>query len=89
MRKLWLGFAQVATILFAALYLISLFRTEPLPPQGEVVTIKEAPPVTPAAGATTSASYSGAARKAISSVAGRKPQPASVRAWWSARTATS
>ena len=68
MRKLWLGFAQVATILFAALYLISLFRTEPLPPQGEVVTIKEAPPVTPAAGATASASYSGAARKAMPAV---------------------
>jgi len=65
MRKLWLGFAQLATILFAALYLVSLFRAEPPPPRGKVVTVKEAAPVS-APGSVTS--YSAAARKAMPTV---------------------
>lgn len=35
MRRLWLGFAQIATVVFASLYLVSLFQTEPAPPRGE------------------------------------------------------
>ncbi len=69
MRKLWLGFAQVATILFAALYLVSLFRAEPPLPRGEVVTVKEeaALPV-PVSAPGAAASYSGAAKKAMPAV---------------------
>jgi serine protease DegQ len=65
MRKLWLGFAQIATILFAALYLASLFRPEP-PPRGEVVTVKEAAPGATVPGAA--ATYSGAAKRAMPAV---------------------
>ena len=68
MRNIWLGFAQVATILFAALYLLSYFSPEPASPRGEVVTVKEAPPVVPVPGATASASYSVAAKRAMPSV---------------------
>ena len=68
MRRLWLWFAQAATIVFAALYLVSLFQPEPPPPRGEVVTVKEAPQVVPVSGATASGSYSGAAKKAMPAV---------------------
>ena len=68
MRNIWLGFAQLATILFAALYLLSYFSPEPALPRGEVVTVKEAPPVVPVSGATASASYSAAAKRAMPSV---------------------
>ncbi len=66
MRKFWLVFAQAATIVFAGLYLVSLFRGETPPPRGDVVTVREAAPG-PAAGAGA-ASYNTAARKAIPAV---------------------
>jgi len=66
MRKFWLVFAQTATIVFAGLYLVSLFRGETPPPRGDVVTVREAAPG-PAAGAGA-ASYNTAARKAIPAV---------------------
>ena len=66
MRKFWLVFAQTATIIFAGLYLVSLFRGETPPPRGDVVTVREAAPG-PAAGAGA-ASYKTAARKAIPAV---------------------
>ena len=66
MRKFWLVFAQTATIVFAGLYLVSLFRGETTPPRGDVVTVREAAPG-PAAGAGA-ASYNTAARKAIPAV---------------------
>ena len=47
MYRLWLIFAQTATVLLAIFFVISTLRPELLPwkPRGEIVTVKEAVPV--------------------------------------------
>ena len=68
MRKLWLGFAQVATVIFAALYLFSFFRTVSVPSGGAVSVVNTATPVAPALRSAMSVSYSAAAKTAMPSV---------------------
>ena len=67
MRKLWLIFAQTATICLALLFVVATLRPDLLPsgPPAAVVTVKES-----AATAATgrSASYSDAARTAMPAV---------------------
>ena len=66
MRRLWLIFAQTATISLAALLVISTLKPELLPWRGSsVVTIKEAPQ---ASASAKGGSFSMAARKAMPSV---------------------
>ena len=68
MRKLWLVFAQTATICLAALFVVSTLRPELLAgnTRGAVVTVKEPQP--DAQGRATPASFSEAARKAMPAV---------------------
>jgi Do/DeqQ family serine protease len=67
MRKLWLVFAQTATVCLAVLFVVSTLRPDLLSPrsQGSVVAIKE-PDATSAV--RESGSYSEAARKAMPAV---------------------
>ena len=67
MRKLWLVFAQTATVCLAALFVVSTLRPDLLSwhLRGNVVTIRESAPQT-AAGKTIS--FSAAARKAMPAV---------------------
>ncbi len=67
MRKLWLVFAQTATICLAVLFVVSTLRPDLLTwnARGNVVTVKEPQPEAPAPAAT---SFSDAARKAMPSV---------------------
>ena len=66
MHKLWLIFAQTATIFLAVLFVVSTLRPELLPwsPRGGVVTVKEAAPD----GTPKPGGFSDAARKAMPSV---------------------
>ena len=68
MRKLWLVFAQTATICLAALFVISTLRPDLLTgnSRGAVVTVKE--PQADAQGRVNPASFSEAARKAMPAV---------------------
>ncbi len=68
MRKLWLVFAQTATICLAALFVVSTLRPELLAgnSRGAVVTVKEPQP--DAQGRVNPASFSEAARKAMPAV---------------------
>jgi len=68
MRKLWLVFAQTATICLAALFVVSTLRPDLLAwnTRGAVVAVKEPPP--DAQGRATTASFSDAARKAMPAV---------------------
>jgi serine protease DegQ len=68
MRKLWLVFAQTATICLAALFVVSTLRPDILAgnSRGAVVTVKE--PQTDAHGRVNPASFSEAARKAMPAV---------------------
>jgi len=68
MRKLWLVFAQTATICLAVLFVVSTLRPELLAgsTRGAVVTVKEPQP--DAQGRATPASFSEAARKAMPAV---------------------
>jgi len=68
MRKLWLVFAQTATICLAALFVVSTLRPDLLTgnSRGSVVTVKE--PQTDAQGRVNPASFSEAARKAMPAV---------------------
>jgi len=67
MRKLWLVFAQTATVCFAVLFVVSTLRPDLLSPRGtgSVVTIKEPNAPVPV---LRSASFSEAAHKAMPSV---------------------
>jgi len=69
MRKLWLVFAQTATICLAVLFVVSTLRPDLLARDGRnhnnVVAVKEAPPDAPA---RASASFNDAARKAMPAV---------------------
>lgn len=67
MRKLWLVFAQTATVCLAVLFVVSTLRPDLLSPRasGSVVTIKEHGTPVPV---LESASFSEAARKAMPSV---------------------
>ncbi len=67
MRKLWLVFAQTATICLAALFVISTLRPDLLTwgTRGAIVTIKESPSDT---ASTQITSFSSAARKAMPAV---------------------
>jgi len=66
MHKLWLIFAQTATIFLAVLFVVSTLRPELLPwsPRGGVVTVKEAA----SDGTPKPGGFSDAARKAMPSV---------------------
>src|SRR5690349_16657650 len=69
MRKLWLVFAQTATIALAALFVVSTLRADLLasnPRGGSVVTVKE--PSGTEVPARAGASFSEAARKAMPAV---------------------
>jgi serine protease DegQ len=68
MRKLWLVFAQTATICLAALFVVSTLRPDLLAvnTRGAVVTVKEPP--ADAQGRANPASFSEAARKAMPAV---------------------
>lgn len=69
MRKLWLVFAQTATIALAALFVISTLRPDLLSstgPRGNIVTVKE--PSESDAPARANASFREAARKAMPAV---------------------
>jgi len=72
MHRLWLIFAQTATVCLAVLFVVSTLRPDLLPgaaPRSQVVTVREpapgSPAPTPAAGA---ASYSEAVSRAVPSV---------------------
>ncbi|HET9404413.1 MAG TPA: Do family serine endopeptidase [Burkholderiales bacterium] len=68
MRKLWLVFAQTATLCLAVLFVVSTLRPDLLAwnSRGNVVTVKEPPALHAPARAT--ASFSDAARKAMPAV---------------------
>jgi len=67
MRRLWLIFAQTATICLAVLFVVSTLRPDLLTwnTRGNVVPVKEPPPEAPA---RATASFSDAARKAMPAV---------------------
>ena len=65
MRRLWLIFAQSATIALAVLFAVSAFKPELLPWRGNLITIQE---IAPGAVAPKIASHSDAASKAMPSV---------------------
>jgi len=67
MRRLWLIFAQSATICLALLFVVSTLRPDLLTwnMRGSVVAVKEPPPDAPA---RATASFSDAARKAMPAV---------------------
>ncbi|HXV10770.1 MAG TPA: trypsin-like peptidase domain-containing protein [Burkholderiales bacterium] len=67
MRKLWLVFAQTATVCLAVLFVVSTLRPDLLSPRapGSIVAIKEP---SAASAARESGSYSEAARKAMPAV---------------------
>ncbi len=67
MYRLWLIFAQTATVLLAIFFVVSTLRPELLPwkPRGEIVTVKEAAPIVET---ERPDSYSKAAERAMPSV---------------------
>ena len=65
MRRLWLIFAQSATITLAVLFAVSVFKPELLPWRGNLVTVQE---IAPSAIAPKMTSQSDAASKAMPSV---------------------
>ncbi len=72
MLRLWLIFAQTATVAVAALFVVSTFRPEWLPSRGapapSVFTTTSAPPSAPAAGHGSPDSYAAAVQRAVPSV---------------------
>ena len=65
MRKLWLIFAQSATVALAVLLVVSTIKPELISWRGNSITIKE---IAPSAKGQVSASYSEAANKAMAAV---------------------
>jgi Do/DeqQ family serine protease len=72
MLRLWLIFAQTATVAVAALFVVSTFRPEWLPSRGapapSVLTTTSAPASVPASGHGTPDSYASAVQRAVPSV---------------------
>jgi len=69
MRRLWLIFAQVVTATLAVIFVVSLVKPEWVPWRtNSVVAIRESPPAATPAGPGRLASFSDAARKAVTSV---------------------
>jgi serine protease DegQ len=71
MRKLWLIFAQAATVMLAVLFVVGTLRPEWLPlPQGgaKIVELKQAVPATAGGEGRSSGSYSDAVRRATPAV---------------------
>ena len=66
MRRLWLIFAQAATIAVAVLFVVSTFRPEWLPSRSAPAPIVQSPQ--PASSSTQLASYNEAVRRASPSV---------------------
>jgi len=66
MRRLWLIFAQAATVAVAVLFVVSTFRPEWLPPRSAPAPIVQSAP--PAASSPQVASYHAAVRRASPSV---------------------
>ena len=65
MRRLWLIFAQSATVTLAVLFAVSVFKPELLPWRGNLITVQE---IAPSAIAPKMTSQSDAASKAMPSV---------------------
>jgi len=72
MRRLWLIFAQTATICLAVLFVVSTFRPEWLParnaPAPAPAVVQQAPPAGPVTAAASVGSYHDAVRRATPSV---------------------
>ena len=71
MVRLWLIFAQAATVAVAALFVISTFRPEWLPshtPAGQLSVVQQAPATGPLPAVPSTGSYSGAVQRATPSV---------------------
>src|SRR5690242_10526770 len=68
MLRLWLIFAQTATIAVAALFVVSTFRPEWLPSRATAVLPQAAPAAPAGAGRATPNSYSEAVQRATPSV---------------------
>jgi Do/DeqQ family serine protease len=71
MYRLWLIFAQAATVAVAVLFVISTFRPEWLPsraPAGQLAVVQQAPTTGPLPAVTSGGSYNGAVQRATPSV---------------------
>jgi len=71
MLRLWLIFAQAATVAVAALFVISTFRPEWLPsrtPGGQLSVVQQAPSTGPLPAVASAGSYYGAVQRATPSV---------------------
>ena len=71
MVRLWLIFAQAATVAVAVLFVISTFRPEWLPsraPTGQLSVVQQAPATGPLPAVPSTGSYSGAVQRATPSV---------------------
>ena len=71
MMRLWLTFAQAATIAVAALFVVSTFRPEWLParaPSGQLSVVQQAPSTGPLPAVPSTGSYHGAVQRATPSV---------------------
>jgi serine protease DegQ len=71
MMRLWLIFAQAATVAVAALFVISTFRPEWLPsraPAGQLSVVQQAPSTGPLPAIASGGSYHGAVQRATPSV---------------------
>ena len=71
MVRLWLIFAQAATVAVAALFVISTFRPEWLPsraPAGQFSVVQQAPSTGPLPAVASGGSYNGAVQRATPSV---------------------
>ena len=71
MVRLWLIFAQAATVAVAVLFVVSTFRPEWLPsrtPAGQLSVVQQAPATGPLPAVPSTGSYSGAVTRATPSV---------------------
>src|SRR5688572_19024903 len=71
MMRLWLTFAQAATVAVAALFVVSTFHPEWLParvPAGQISVVQQAPSTGPLPAVASTGSYHGAVQRATPSV---------------------
>jgi Do/DeqQ family serine protease len=71
MLRLWLTFAQAATVAVAALFVVSTFHPEWLPsraPAGQISVVQQAPTTGPLPAVANTSSYHGAVQRATPSV---------------------
>ena len=71
MMRLWLTFAQAATVAVAALFVVSTFHPEWLPsraPAGQISVVQQAPSTGPLPAVVSTGSYHGAVQRATPSV---------------------